>query len=74
MKKIIAILLFLLAAATVIFLVLYPKLKETTSRPKVNSFEECAATGYPVMESYPRQCSSPGGRNFVEILIEEKKP
>ncbi len=31
----------------------------------VNSFEECAAAGYPIMESYPRQCRGPDGRNFV---------
>ena len=40
----------------------------------VNNFEECAAAGYPVMESYPRQCSAPGGKVFVEILIEERRP
>ncbi len=70
-KKIIATLFFLLAAVVALFLVMYPKFKETKSRPKVNSFEECASAGYPVMESYPRQCSA-GGRNFVESFIPEK--
>lgn len=32
----------------------------------VNSFEECAAAGYPVMESYPPQCRTPDGRVFVQ--------
>ncbi len=32
----------------------------------IGSFEECAAAGYPVMESYPRQCSVPGGPTFTE--------
>lgn len=32
----------------------------------INSFEECAKAGYPVMESYPRQCRTPDGRLFVE--------
>ncbi len=72
MKKVIAILFFLLVAGAVIFLILYPKLKETSSRPKVNNFEECVKVGYPVMESYPRQCSSPGGRNFVETFVPER--
>ncbi len=36
--------------------------------PKVNSFEECAKLGYPIMESYPRQCSSPDGKFFVETM------
>lgn len=71
-KKIIATLFFLLAAVVALFLVMYPKLKETKSRPKVSTFEECVAQGYPVMESYPRQCSAPGGRNFVESFIPEK--
>lgn len=33
-----------------------------------NSFEECAAAGYPVTESYPRRCTTPDGTSFVEIL------
>lgn len=32
---------------------------------KVNSYEECVAMGYPVMESYPMQCRTPDGRTFV---------
>jgi hypothetical protein len=35
---------------------------------QINSFEECAAAGYPVMESYPRQCRTPDGRHFVEEI------
>jgi len=33
----------------------------------INSFEECAAK-YPVMESYPRQCSTPEGKHFTENI------
>jgi hypothetical protein len=36
----------------------------------VTSFEECIATGNPVMESYPRQCAS-GGQTFVEDIGNE---
>src|SRR5512136_639436 len=32
----------------------------------ITSFDECVAAGYPVMESYPRQCRVPGGPTFVE--------
>lgn len=32
---------------------------------EINSFEACAAAGYPIMESYPRQCRTPDGRTFV---------
>jgi len=34
----------------------------------IYSFEECAAAGYPVMESYPRQCNTPDGKHFVEEI------
>jgi hypothetical protein len=36
----------------------------------ISSFEECAAAGNPVMESYPRQCRTQDGRLFVEELEE----
>lgn len=32
----------------------------------IASFEECEAAGYPVMESYPRQCRTPDGTVFIE--------
>jgi len=34
----------------------------------IDSFEECAAAGNPVMESYPRQCRTSDGKNFVEEI------
>ena len=36
--------------------------------PTLLSFEDCAAAGYPVMESYPRQCATPDGRTYAEEL------
>jgi len=33
-----------------------------------DNFEECAAAGNPVMESYPRQCRTPDGKHFVEEI------
>ncbi len=35
----------------------------------VSSFDECVEAGYPVMESYPRQCSF-DGKVFVEEVSE----
>ena len=32
----------------------------------VRSFEECAQAGYPIMESFPRQCRTPYGDTFTE--------
>lgn len=36
----------------------------------VGSFEECVARGYPVMESYPRQCRDEDGNLFIEPVEE----
>ncbi len=72
MKKIIAILFFLLGAGVVIFLVMYPKFQDTKIQKNINSFEECAKAGYPIMESYPRQCRTTTGKYFVETLIPER--
>lgn len=47
---------------------LFLTLQPLHSSEVVNSFEECAAAGYPVMESYPRQCAMPDGRHFVETV------
>lgn len=34
----------------------------------IDNFEECASAGNPIMESYPRQCRTSDGRNFVEEI------
>lgn len=31
-------------------------------------FDSCAAKGYPIMESFPRQCRTNDGRLFVEVI------
>lgn len=33
---------------------------------KITTFDECVAAGFPVMESYPRQCRASSGEVFVE--------
>lgn len=37
----------------------------------VTSFETCALAGYPIMESYPRQCRTPDGPTYTEELAEQ---
>ena len=37
----------------------------------VTDFDECVARGYPVLESYPRQCKTPGGETFTEDIGNE---
>lgn len=42
---------------------------------QVNSFEDCVAAGYPVMESMPQKCRTPDGRNFTDkILVPPLQP
>ena len=71
MKQIIAILFFLFAAATVIFMAIHSGPKPAAA-PKVSNFEQCAQAGYPIMESYPRQCTLPNGKFFTEQNIPER--
>jgi hypothetical protein len=35
----------------------------------ITNFLECEAAGYTVMESYPRQCRTADGQNFVEDIL-----
>ena len=38
----------------------------------INSYEECVAAGYPIMESYPEQCKTPDGRTFVRVIAQKE--
>lgn len=38
---------------------------------EISSFEECAAAGYPIMESYPEQCRTPNGKTFARNIGNE---
>jgi hypothetical protein len=69
MKKIIIFAVLVIAVLAAIFIVQKNIFKEKPV--SVNNFEECVAAGYPVMESYPRQCRNPGGKNFVEDIGNE---
>lgn len=37
----------------------------------IDSFEKCAARGYPIMENYPPQCRTPDGRSFTQDIGNE---
>jgi hypothetical protein len=58
------ILLLILLTAIIFILIKYYNFKDN---PEINDFISCEAAGYPVMESYPRQCRA-NGKTFVEIL------
>lgn len=69
-KLLIAILSLGLIAVGVWLLIKNSQTANPPAALEVNSFEECAAAGYPVMESYPRRCAVPGGETFTEELSE----
>jgi hypothetical protein len=71
-KKIIAVLVFLIAAFAVIYFALRPSFEQTKQAQKITNFQECAAAGYRVMESYPRECTMPSGQFFVEQNVQIK--
>ena len=60
MKKIIAISIIIIAFGVAYWLF--------GPVSKISNFEDCVNAGYPIMESYPRQCKTPDGRTFTEII------
>src|SRR3989344_8891167 len=61
--KLIAVFVALLIVGVAIW-----QLKSKEKIQNITSFEECAAAGYPVMESYPEQCRTPNGRTFTRSV------
>ncbi len=57
--------------AVVLIVVLFGLLDYFRPVKEVVSFETCAKAGYPVMESYPRQCKTPDGRTYAEEIPEK---
>ena len=53
--------------ALIIILILIYFLLPAKKQAEVNSFEECAAAGFPIQESYPRRCIA-GTKSFVEEI------
>jgi len=47
-------------------MIVYPLLVKKDVSP-ITSFQECLDAGYPIMESYPRQCNA-DGNSFVEEI------
>lgn len=62
------LLFVLIIVAVVVGIVGWQKLKPQP--PVVTSYEDCAAAGYPIMESYPEQCRTPDGRTFVNLAAQ----
>ncbi len=51
--------------------IVYVYIQKSKSTSVLASFAECAAAGFPVTESYPRQCRTPAGRTFKEDIGNE---
>lgn len=61
---------FLLITLIVGYRVVYPKFTdEPLPDPDrvIETYEECAAAGYPILDSYPEQCEAPDGRRFTRV-------
>ena len=71
--NIIALVVIIIALGSV---VTYFALNRQSSLPSgaITNFEECARAGYPVGESYPRQCWTPDGKRFVEAVKQGLPP
>jgi hypothetical protein len=62
MKKIIAVIV------VIILIVLGVYMTKSKSKVVVKSFADCVKAGYPVMESYPRQCRASDGETYTEDI------
>lgn len=58
--------LLIIVAGIVLFVI--PGPTANAPAPTISNFAECEAAGYPVAESYPRQCMTPDGQNFTEEI------
>jgi hypothetical protein len=62
----------LIIALSILFIGIIGALASITARQikknQIQSFDECAAAGYPIQESYPERCTVPGGKSFDRIV------
>ena len=70
-KIIILIIIFLIVFSIFLINDLYFHKSEEKDPNKINNFFDCLNAGYPIMESYPRQCRTPDGENFTENIGDE---
>jgi hypothetical protein len=68
MKKIIFIVLIAIILLSAVFFTIWRNNKKIAA---ITNFEECAAAGYPILESYPEQCRTPDGRSFTRDIGNE---
>jgi hypothetical protein len=61
----------ILTISAVAIVVFYPEEKNSQREESVSSFSECADSGFPIMESYPRKCRTPNREIFTEYIGNE---
>ncbi len=64
-NQIIGSIVFVILIIAVGFLIFQSRTSDNADI-SITNFNECVDAGYPILESYPRQCNTPDGRNFVE--------
>ena len=68
-KKILIFLIIIVILGTAAYFIIFKPGEAPIA--DINSFEECISAGYPVLESYPRQCKTPDGKTFIEDIGNE---
>ena len=66
-KLLIGVIVIILIAAGVFFFQMFQKQQEMA---KINSYDECAKAGFPIMESYPPQCRA-NNKTFTQDIGNE---
>ncbi len=59
---------FILLAAIVFTFYTYGR---KPKQPAITNFAQCVAAGYPVMQSYPPECTLPNGTFFVQSTVSD---
>lgn len=70
MKKIIIVIIIIIILGIGYWALMKETLNDQADE-KINSFEDCVKAGFPVMESYPRQCKDSEEKLFVEDIGNE---
>lgn len=68
-KNIIGVTIVIAVVALTLVLVFF--VLDDQQNQAINSFDECVAAGYPVLESYPEQCKTPDGKSFTRDIGNE---
>lgn len=63
------IIITLLGIACIVGLSIFYTKKISNPSPLIASFSDCVQAGYPIMETYPRQCKTGNGTTYVEEIL-----